>query len=455
MSENYDRSTPTPGDQEWVLKYYPPPEGADQYASRALPLLPMLAGSGPRPLSAASSLFNLEEDHTPRHLFTIDDDRETGHRNTTTSFAGAINEHALDMVRPSHISIPAYNPHADEHPEVVSPQPQRPDSKLIAIWANGDDLVSPIDTPGTSSWRHHVVSPMSDDFGMGGEIGGPAAPTDYESWFDDTSSDEEEQQQQQEHPESSNLNLTGGEESPLARYEDAFPEALSSSNRQLPKNNFRYSDPGSPLSPGFDMDGFGEPGPDVGGSYFEGRRTVQPQMHYRGGGRGDHGRDDHLLERNLHAGEPRITFAVPNISSFSSRTGGQRPVPPPLNLGNHHAVAQEEFVKTPFPPRPETALSVSENAAPSSTEETSPGRQKRRSGLSRFGSLRRRPSRQNSPRPPPGFTEILSQLDKHGVVSPTPRAKGILSKAKQGLGIGSDESKRDRRRDEHTRQVRQ
>ncbi|KAI0970380.1 hypothetical protein F4678DRAFT_480595 [Xylaria arbuscula] len=448
MSENYNRSTPTPGDQEWVLKYYPPPEGADQYASRALPLLPMLAGSGSRPLSVASSLFNLEEDHTPRHLFAAASDRDDIHyRNTTTPFAGAIDENALDMVRPSHISIPAYNPHADEHPEVVSPQPQRPDSKLISIWANGDDLVSPIDTPGTSSWRYHIVSPMSDDFQIGGPAGGP---TDYESWFDDTSSDEEEQQQQQ--PDSANLNLTGGEESPLARYEDAFPEALASANGQLPKNNFRYSDPGSPLSPGFDMDGFGEPGPDVGGSaqYFEGRRTVQPQMHFRG----DHGRDDHLLERNIYTGEPRITFAVPKPGSFTSRTGGQRPVPPPLNLGNHPAV-QEEFVKTPFPPpHPETALSVSENTGPTSTEETSPGRQKRRSGLSRFGSLRRRPSRQNSPKPPPGFTEILSQLDKHGVVSPTPRAKGILSKAKQGLGIGSDESKRDRRRDEHMRQVR-
>ncbi|KAI0433631.1 hypothetical protein F5Y09DRAFT_298362 [Xylaria sp. FL1042] len=416
MSENYDRPTPTPRDQELVLtspKYYPPPEDADRYASRALPPPPPLAES--RPLSSSWSSYSFEEDYASQHaLREFLAAASENHNPRITTFAGALDEDALAIVQPPQISIPSH-PHPDEHPDVVSPRPQRPDSKLIAIWANGDDLVSPLDTPGTASWKYHIVSPLSET--------GPV-PME-ESWFDDTSSSDEESSQ----PAPSNP--TGDEnQSTIRRFSEA-------SEGQLPKNNFRYSDP---VSPSFDLEFFGEPGPDVGvGRYLDnasGRRTVQPEVHYSSSGE-----RNHLQGSNACVGAPRISFAVPHFDSFSSvrPTAGQRPVPPPLKLGGHSA--QEELVKTPFPPRTD---SISSERRASSTD----GQQKRPSGLSRFGSLRRSP-RQNSPRPPPGFTEILSQLDKHGVVSPNSRAKGILSKAKQGLGISSDESKREKRGDEY------
>ncbi|KAI0817757.1 hypothetical protein GGR55DRAFT_37681 [Xylaria sp. FL0064] len=422
MSENYDRSTPAPGDQESLLarlKYYPPPEDADRYASRALPPPPPFVES--RPISYSWSSYSFEDDYAgPHTLLNPLAASDENHDHSITTFASLIDENALAMVQPSRITIPTY-PQPDEHQEVVSPRPQRPDSRLISIWAKGDELVSPVDTPGTASWRNHIVSPLSDTY--------PAAME--ESWFDDTSSDEGAQ------PGPSNPTTAEESQSIIRRF--------SVSEGQLPRNNFRYSDPGSPLSPSFDLELFGESGPDVGrGRYIDdvsGRRTVQPQVHYSNGGE-----QSYLQGSNAYVGAPKISFAVPKIDSFSSvrPTAGQRPVPPPLKLGGRSA--QEEFVKTPFPPRPD---SVPSERMASGTDEQNTGGLKRRSGLGRFGSLRRRSSRQNSPKPPPGFTEILSQLDKHGVVSPNSRAKGILSKAKQGLGIGSDEPKREKGRNEY------
>ncbi|KAF2968259.1 hypothetical protein GQX73_g5319 [Xylaria multiplex] len=398
MSEHSNRSTPILRGQERVptcRQYYPPPPNINEYVSRTLPQLPR-----PRPPSSPSSLYGHEEDYanlrTPRYLLTANNmtDSRRG-----TAFAGAIDENALDMVRPPQIIIPSH-PRADDHPDVVSPQPQRPDSKLLSMWANGDELVSPIDTPGTASWKSHVVSPLSEDSEAG-----------QASWFDDTSSDEDER------PDPSNE----------TQKKDLF-------------TNHRYSDPGSPSNSGFDMRGFGEPGPDVGGfqrfGIASGRQTVQPQMYYSSNEQG------HCQDSNADMGESKISFSVPKIDAFSSdRPGaGQRPVPPPLRLGQESV--QEDYVKTPFPPRPDSVSSERNAPRP---DEQSPKQQKRRSGLGSFDSLRRS-STQNIRKAPPGFTEILSQLDNHGVVSTTPRSRGLLSKAKHGLGIGSDESKREKAR---------
>ncbi|TGJ85952.1 hypothetical protein E0Z10_g2837 [Xylaria hypoxylon] len=424
MSEYYDKSTPTFRGQEWVpiiRKYYLPPQDIDQYSSRALPQLPTVARS--RPQSSSSSIYNLEEDHasrdTPRYLFP------------TSNFAGEIDEDALEMIQPPQITIPTH-PLAGEHPDVVSPQPQRPDSKLITMWAEGDELVSPIDTPGTANWKTYVVSPLSENFERGASSEAGQASIDCASWFDDISSGEEER------PDSSNR----------ARKKDQFTDSAFSEVSER-KPNYRYSDPGSPITLGFEIGGFGEPGPDVGGSqHFDnasGRQTVQPQMHYSGGEK------EHSQDSNAHIGESKISFSVPKIDTFSSDRPrvSQRRVPPPLKLRQQSV--QDEYVKTPFPPRSDSVPSER-----SLTKSDEPGikQRKRRSGLGGFGSLRRRPSTQNSQTPPPGFTEILSQLDNQGVVSPMPRARGLLSKAKHGLGIGSDESKREKRREEFNRQVR-
>ncbi|KAK5634954.1 hypothetical protein RRF57_010666 [Xylaria bambusicola] len=237
----------------------PPPEDADHYASRALPLLPILAE--PRPLSSSSS-HNLEEGYTPRHLLAASD--VNGGRKIT-AFAGEIDESALSMAQPPQISIPTHG-QPDDHLDVVSPQPQYPDSKLISMWANGDELVSPIDTPATSNWKNYIVSPLSEGFEGGTASEAGPAPTYYESWFDDTSSDEDER------PAPSNL----------AREKSQFSGSafLGVSDGQFPKPDFRNSDLGSPLSPSFDIDRFGEPWPDVGSSHYfdsaSGRQTTQP-----------------------------------------------------------------------------------------------------------------------------------------------------------------------------------
>lgn len=447
IPEHYSGSTPTRRGQDWVLlapQYHEPPRHIERYVDRALPLLPVFAGS--RPLSSSSSIYNPDDDHISRHMLApLVVPRNGGDGRKSTVFAGSLDESALALVQPPRISIPEHS-HMDEpHPQVVSPQPQRPDSKLLSMWANGDELVSPIETPGPLNWKSHVVSPLSDGFEKKTTSGAGPAPAGYASWFDDTSSSDEE-----EPPPSPK---SAGEESQIA--DIGFSVPLES---QLARSNFRYSDPGSPLSPlsplspSFDLEGFCDPIPEIGrSSYFQnapGRRTVQPQPSYTSGGEQTRSPPP---ESGVATGEPKISFAVPKIDSFSDRQGASpRPVPPPLKLGERPP--QEEYVKTPFPPRPDSA--TSEKRA-SSMDEPSPRQQKRRSGLGRFGSLRRRhPSKQNSPKPPPGFTEILSQLDKHSVVSTSPKSKGLLSKAKQGLRINSEEPKREKWRDELKLQVR-
>ncbi|KAJ8126209.1 hypothetical protein O1611_g7429 [Lasiodiplodia mahajangana] len=148
---------------------------------------------------------------------------------------------------------------------------------------------------------------------------------------------------------------------------------------------------------------------------------------------------------------------MPEITTFSSYRPGasQRPVPPPLNLEQQQLLlppVHEGYVKTPFPPRADSASSQRSAFKPDD-QSVEQQQQKQRSGLGGFGTPRRS-STLNSPRPPPGFTEVFSQIDSQGVVSPVPRVKNILSKARQGLGIGSDESRKERRREEFKRQIR-
>ncbi|KAI1369299.1 hypothetical protein F5Y08DRAFT_334710 [Xylaria arbuscula] len=461
IPEHYSRFTPTRRGQDWVLitPQYEPPEHIERYADRALPLLPVFAG--PRPLSSSSSIYNPDDGHVSGHMpapLVVPRNRGDGCKSTT--FAGSLDEGVLSMIQPPQISIPDVS-HMDEpHPQVVSPQPQRPDSKLLSMWASGDEQVSPIDTPGPTNWKTHAVSPLSDGFEKKVSPAAGPAPVGYASWFDDTSSSDDEE-------EPSASPKAAEEESQIADigFFSVPPES------QIPRSNFRYSDPGSPLSPmsplsplsplspSFDLEGFCDPIPETRrSSHFQnapGRRTVQPS--YSGGEQTrsppPESKNAAAPESNPAMGEPKISFAVPKIDSFSGRQGASpRPMPPPLKLSDRPV--QDEYVKTPFPPRPDSAMSKTSEKRASSVGEPSPRQQKRRSGLGRFGSLRRRPSRQGSPKPPPGFTEMLSQLDKQGVVSTSPKSRSILSKAKQGLRLNSEESKREKRRDELKRQVR-
>ncbi|KAI0457742.1 hypothetical protein F5B21DRAFT_462972 [Xylaria acuta] len=431
MSEYFDRSTVTL--REEVLgttrhQYYPPPRDVNQYVSRALPLPPT------RPQSYSSSIYDPEEarplQHTPQHL-VFANGLHNGRKHST--FSGEIDEDALAMVELPEILIPE-DSESYEYPPLVSPRPQRPDSKLLSMWANGDELVSPIGTPAEANWVNHVVSPLSERSERWAASEARRASIEYESWFDDTSSDEEER------PDSPDWGRKN-----YQLEDNAFHGVLQN---PFPRTNLRYSDPGSPLSPGLDWD-FGEPGPDVGGfDNASGRQTVQPQMYALSAYSGDEQSRTGDSEESI--GESKITFAVHKIGTFSSNRprAGQLRVPPPLQLGEQ-SPTQEDYVKTPFPLR---TSSVSSQRSIFKPDGSSTKLQKRRSGLGGFGSLRR-PSAQNIRKPPPGFTEILSQIDYQGTVSPVPRVKNILSKAKHGLGIVRADSKKEKRREDFRRRI--
>ncbi|KAI1123351.1 hypothetical protein F5Y10DRAFT_54683 [Nemania abortiva] len=440
MSERSHSSTPTLKEREWAPlrhQYYPPPRDISQYVNRPLPQLP--TPTAPVSQSRSPSTYESEGDcnrqKTPDHPL-IADEANNGHK--STAFSGAIDEKALAMVQRPQIVIPNH-PQPNDHPHVVSPQPQRPDSTVISTWVNGDELVSPLYTPGTESWKTHVVSPLSNNSVRGPSSETGPASADYESWFDDTSSDEEEG----ERPDSS--------DGTLKKNQFAGSPFSGASNMHLGKMSLPYSDPVTPVSASPDAGGFGEPGPDVGRSRefgdLSGRQTVQPQVYIQPTQSPDGQNNPRDIDESI--GEIKISFAMPEIATFSSHRPGasQRPVPPPLNLGDQQPV-QEGYVKTPFPPRADSASS--QRSAFKSDEPSVEQQQKPRSVLSSFGTPRRSSIR-HSPKPPPGFTEVFSQIDSQGVISPV---KNMLSKARQGLGISSDESRKERRRDEIKRQIR-
>lgn len=423
MSEYYDTSRPTPRGQEWIPtghQYYPPPRDVSQYASRALPLLPTGVPSGwISPSSSGYAPKKDERQHAFNHLSVAN---KAGNGPQSAALSSAINdtttEVTMAMVRPPQITIPERS-QPYENPNLVSPQPQRPDSRLMSLWANGDELVSPLDTPGTISWKTHIVSPMSEN-------------SEGESWFDDTSSDEEEQ-----------ADSSSPAEEVSRPTEGAFPVISHLLSRKM---SLRHSDPGSPLS--LYAGGFGEPGPDIGRSQhlddLSGRQTAQPQVYTQSIHIGDE--PNHPQDVDVSMGELTISFTVPNIDTFSwGRPGaGQRPLQP------EGQPAQLSFVETPFPRR---TSSASSQRSAFRTDELGIHQQRRRSGFGGFDTSLYPPV-QSIQQPPPGFTEIFSRLDNQGVVSTAvPRVRGILSKAKQGLGIGSDEARREKRREEFKRQI--
>ncbi|TRX93148.1 hypothetical protein FHL15_006016 [Xylaria flabelliformis] len=411
-------AVPTLREKAWETTghyYYPPPQDIDQYVSRALPQPPT------RPRSYSSSIYDFEEahslQHTPEHLQGAN---AVNHGRKRPTLSWGTDKDMLATVEIPEIMTPE-DLESNEYPSLVSPRPQRPDSRLLSMWANGDELVSPIPTPAEASWANHVVSPLSEGSGRLASSETGQASIRYESWLDDTSSDEEDE------PDSS------------ARNEHPFPDHAFSGafHTQLPRTATRYSDPGSPLSPGLGWD-FGEPGPDVGGCHnASGRQTAQPQIYalptYRGDGQ------SHPRDSDAFRGESKISFAAHDIRAFSSNRprAGQIQVPPPLQLREQSTV-QENYVKTPFPLRSDSSSSQR------STFKADESSIKQRSRLGGFGPLRRR-SAHDIREPPPGFTEILSQIDYQGAVSPSPRVKNILSKAKRGLGIVKADSEKEER----------
>ncbi|KAJ2994169.1 hypothetical protein NUW58_g1630 [Xylaria curta] len=407
-------------------QWYSPPQDIYQYASRALPSPPTPVPTQPRSFSASRSFGEgHSRQHTPEPLFIA---KRVNNGPRTTAFGGGMNEEVLMTRWPQHVKVPEDSQLYDD-PPLVSPQPQRPESKLLSMWENGDELVSPIDTPEAADFAAHVVSPLSEDSGRWASSATGQAPMEYESWFDDTSSDEEER------PESPDQ----------APQENQFTDDTFPRMSQVPfsRTSFRYSDPGSPLSPDLDWD-FGEPGPDVGGfDYASGRQTVQAQVYTLPTLNSD--AKTHSGDGDIPVGEPRVSLEMPHIATFLSNgaRAGQLRVPPPLELGQQPLHIHENSAKAPYPLR---TSSVSSQRSMFRSDRPSSKQHKRRSGLGGFGSPRFR-------KPPPGFTEVFSQIDYQGSVSTVPRVKNMLSKAKHGLGLGSDESKKEKRREDLKRQV--
>ncbi|KAI1824533.1 hypothetical protein F4861DRAFT_258470 [Xylaria intraflava] len=380
-------------------QYYPPPRDVDRYASRPLPPPPPLS----MPQSSSSSIYDYAADylnqHTPQRLLAssyLENDR------SVTPLGDAMNDEPLAIVPPLRLAISS-RPESYENQRVESLS-QRPDARLLALWANGDEQVSPVgtDTPRTEGWSSYVVSPLSEQPESGS--------MDAESWLDITSD---------ETPSLDSSDCPPNEARPI---DATSPQA---SYAQLHKAYFRHSDPVTPL--GFDLGTmeFSEPGPDAEG----------PQHPAADDGRSP------FKDINASTANPEGAFLVGRIDTFSSNRQGvsPRPVPPPLRLNDRPV--SEDYLKTPHLPRRDSGPLPEMDGS-------SLGRQRRRSGLGSLGASIRSAT-QKIQKPPPGFTEVISLLDYQGARTPSvPRVKNILSKAKHGLGISIDDFKKDRKQDE-------
>ncbi|KAI8632594.1 hypothetical protein F5Y19DRAFT_369671 [Xylariaceae sp. FL1651] len=442
MSEYYDanhRSTSTLRQQEWEparRQHYPPPQDVNQYASKALPLTPAVLP--PRPPSSSSSIYDSDNapsrQSTPQQRLTI---RTAQQDRTSINFAGAVDEAAFAMVQPPPLNTNLS--HSYEQPHVVSPQPLYSRFRLISMWDQGDAVVSPMDTPGTANWQDYVVSPVSQSSDKGAVSEPDRASCSADSWADQT-----EQRYSSSWKQSENQ---------VAHDAYARVAPLKSLYTQTRKTTLRYSDPGSPLSSGLDTRGFGEPGPDVGRSrcfeaaldHQKAATHVHTQSMYSSDWR------DHPQNKLVSIGDSQVSFAVPKIDTFSSSRPGvsRRPAPAPLKLSERSI--QNDYVKTPFPPRanPDSSEnSVVENGNCNLEQ------QHRASGLISFSKSLRPSSSHKNEKSPSGFPESLSQLENQARASPLPKVKNILSKAKQGLWIGSEGAKKEKRREDLKRQIR-
>ncbi|KAI1438001.1 hypothetical protein GGR50DRAFT_642586 [Xylaria sp. CBS 124048] len=378
---------------------YSPPRNVHMYASRALPPPPSLASRSSSPSTLGSEAGNLRWNRPRRPLVSS---YSTHNDTDTTTLGGAMYQEPSAMVLPLQLAIP-YGSGSYAQQWTGSSQLPVPGFKPIARWANGDERVSPIttDPSGTESLKSYAVSPLSERQERGS--------MDEESWFDDNMSDE-----------TRSLDSDGPME-------------------KVQKVNFRYSDPGTPTSFGFGF-GFGfsageldKPRPGVGGSQqLGGAHRGQTHKHTHSIDDDDYSRRQ---DKNVSTEDPKVVPSVPKFNTFPSLRPavGQKPVPHPFRVVDR--AVTEDYVKTMSSSRPGSSASHTDVFG---SGELSPRQQKRRSGLGSFGASFRSAT-QKIYRPPPGFTEVISVLDYQGArASPVPRVKNMLSKAKQGLGIGAE-----------------
>ncbi|KAI2628969.1 hypothetical protein GGS21DRAFT_526813 [Xylaria nigripes] len=414
MSDKYTYlgSTPILREQGWPpgrRRYYPPPQNVNLYASRPLPPLPSTA-----PRSWSQSDYDSVEHHSNQNIpprFFVSHYEKNGLESNTTH--GVRTDEGSSVMMHPPLAVPNRSESYGYQQNEPS-QPRNPDldPKLMAMWTNGDEQVSPIETAGTSTWKNHAVSPLSESPGRGS--------IDAETWFDDSVSDDEMPSWASPYHAQTELEPT-----------DAV--SLHGPHMQSRRSNFRYSDPGSPHGFNFEVGGFDDSGPDAGG-------LPHLNTSYSHSGHDDTGHSD------VPIGDPGFIFLVPDMDKFSTSRPGI-PIPAPLRLKDRPI--PDNYIKTPFP--------RSDLSAPSKVVfeagESSAKQQRRKSGLGNFGASLRS-STQRIRRPPPGFTEVISQIDYHGKVPPVPRVKNMLSKAKQSFRISFEESRKEKSRDELKHSIR-
>ena len=428
---------------------FPPPKDAPEYANRPLP---------PRPLSSSSSIYDSDQGTPPltqHHLFSnLQEDARL-----STNFHGAIDESALKMVRPPSIitDLPASHDDEDENDDdddddrIASPQPRPPGHKVLKLRTQDDFDISPILTPRSSgnTHFHYTVSPLSPD-GSVRSFDAVSEPDHSASYLRPSSSSNEKDAADTRGRSSSQADSTQGQTAlgfqPLAIQTESL-------HPRLHRINLRYSDPGSPVKGTIDLKDFGEPGPDVG-------RSARLDQRLTAGGLGEPKQYHHdswsfspTAKDSVNNEERKVAFAGANIESFSHRTAGpsQRHAPAPLKLSERPLA--ESYVKTPFPPR------LNSDYSQKSVFEDDDGDRKlnRRMSnhISGFAKSLRPASSHRADGSGSGFgpTEARKGDEPSSRASPVPMVKNILSKAKSGLKIGSEEARRERKRENLKRQI--
>lgn len=390
--DNSDLSGRTLREMGWKparKNYFPPPRDLPDYATRPLP---------PRPSSSSSSIYDSDQDPQPKTQYRPYRAAQEDSR-FSTNFSGLVDESALGMVHPPSIVTDLRRP--QEQDEIASPQPRYPDHGVLKIKTDEDE-VSPLLTPPSGKNTHYqfTVSPLSPDNFMH-SFDAAALDVDQSSYIRPTSWSREK-------------NPTGEGEQ--------HPSETDLLHPRLQKINLRYSDPGSPI-----QEDFGEPGPDVGSST--------------------------RLNQGRTSEERKVAFKGANIDSYSHRTAGsnQRHGPAPLKLSERPFA--ETYVKTPFPLRTGNSDYSQKSVFEEDEDEDDVDKKhsRRVSGLSGFA----KPHRSTSyKRDSSGSAQHEARkAEDTSRASPVPIMRNIISKAKSGLNIGSDESKKERKRESLKKQI--
>ncbi|KAI1083238.1 hypothetical protein F5B20DRAFT_452201 [Whalleya microplaca] len=423
---------------------YTPPKAVSEYIHRALP---------PRPMSNASSVYSSPDEDAQRH--PIPKSRlpfSQSNDDHPTSFAGALDEEALAMVRPqSNIDTPQ----PQQHQDITSPQPRRSVHRPLELKTKDAMIVSPLSAALSEADPHnpYVVSPLSPD-GSASEhscdmtISEPdhTPDTKHNSWARSSIVSNRRSRQHSLIWNDPTKRLSTSLQGTSTQSESLHP--------QLHKINLRYSDPGSPVSSvAMDPLSFGEPAPDVrrtfrssGAQQHQAARNRQSAYGYLGG--------SSSKGKLASIPDPKISFAVAKNDGFSTRPTASKhhPVPPPLQLKERPLA--DNYVKTPFPPSADSS-DVSQSVFEEDDESIK--KHKRVSSFSDFAKVLR-------PVPTPSSDSLAAKQNKarHNEgpnrASPVPKVRSILSRAKhglgQGLGIIVDETRKDKKREILKRQIR-